>query len=121
MNEQIVKNGMELIRKFAESLGTTSEYLMGILTKQAYIEGIENITYLIILPVVSIFIWRLFVYLDSKIKHANWDRDLYTVMGGVGAIWFLICIGIIGNAVNSITNFYHPEYWALEKIVSLLK
>lgn len=108
MNEQT----LQLIEKLALKLGTTAEYLWGVLISQAYIHGIINIS---IVGFFGLFLsigWYL--CLTYKFK----EPDPKTVAIGCLICMSILYIGLVLPKINDIiTSFVNPEYWALKQII----
>lgn len=127
MNEQTLK----LIDSLSQKLGTTSEYLWGILTKQARIDSIISIGYIILIAGIGYGLWNVHTKLLKKIPSQNkyeyssnsYDKhDTVTViMIIVANVWFIVAIIGLCCIGNVFTGFYNPEYWALDKVLSSLK
>lgn len=123
------QKGYELIEKLAEKLGTTAEYLWSILLKQAKVQMISEIIFIIIVIIFGIILWRTHKWLSTKKK---WDGDYeeagYSyhkdasgpmVIGAmIFCILFLTALFSIFTIVNCALN---PEYWALKKILEVIK
>lgn len=113
----------ELLVTLATKLGTTVEYLWGVLIKQATIEGYLNIIYCII-PIILIFLSVLYFkyYIKNKEK---WEEecDGNEIYHGAGVIsifiitFVFLIMSIIIFIPTAITAFGNPEYWALQNIL----
>lgn len=127
MNEQTLK----LIDSLSQKLGTTSEYLWGILIKQARIDSIIGIGYIILVAGIGYGLWNVHTKLLKKIpsqneyEYSSNSYDKYdtvpVIMIIVAIIWFVLAIIGFCYIGNVFTGFYNPEYWALDKILSSLK
>ena len=118
MNDQTIV----LIDRMAEKLGTTSEYLWGVLLKQAPISATITVFYFVIILFLGYGIYRLHLWLreeDEDGRSRYWHNDDLAIPMAVAAIiWaglFVIWFLTLGNAINGYIN---PEYWALEKILN---
>jgi hypothetical protein len=122
MNEQTQK----MLEQLAAKLGTTVEYLWGVLVKQAHIEFWSDILwYLVTFSIVFVGykigskLWDR----ANKAKEARYeDEEGWQIGAGltwaVSAIVGLIAVWFIPTTLYKILN---PEYWALEKILTLLQ
>ena len=123
MNEQTEK----LIEQLAQKLGTTADYLWSVLLRQAHISAITDLIYLALLIIVGVVIFKAHKKFFSKEKGSfnyydyNSGELLIAIMGLVSLVWamvFVVCLFSIGDIIN---GFFSPEYWALEKVLSLIK
>lgn len=120
----------KLITALAEKLGTTSEYLWGILVKQAYITAITNTIIIIGLIIFGIILCKVHIYLSSPVDPKDkyntdnlYDKNIgaiiimlvFTTIWFIAAIVQLFCIG------DTINGFINPEYCALKEILSICK
>lgn len=128
MKEEIIKEGVELIvnklELLAREMGTTVEYLWGVLAKQAFVMGSTNIGILLILAIIAPF-WSRFakhVYGLTTCDEDSWDNDImipiYIISGAYVIVTIITTIILIPEIV---TCFVNPEYWALNKILRFIK
>jgi len=119
MNENTTK----LIEQLAQKLGTTSEYLWGVLLKQAPIDATINLIQIII---VLLFGWILYKIYKKIIKNTDSTNSYYSkyeeatsvpmAMGLlVFAILLIYAFSCIGDVIN---GYFNPEYWALDRIIN---
>ena len=110
-----------LLQGLADRLGTTVEYLWGTLVRQAPIQAVTDSVYLIALGGLYWFLitrWRKFVKENTGYENED-SRAWFTAgIAIVGLICFLIASVTISGIVS---GFLNPEYWALERILSLIK
>ncbi len=108
MNEQT----LQLIEKLAFKLGTTAEYLWGVLISQAYIHGIINIS------IVGFFGLFLFIgwYICLTYKFKEPDPKIL-VIGCLICMSFVYIYLTLHEINDIITAFVNPEYWALKQII----
>jgi len=104
--------------KLAERLGTTSEYLWGVLLKQAPIYAATTMLEVLLIAVVVYFYIKFF-----KRVH-DWFED--PVASGVTLTFASIfMVGLVLAAFMSISGIIvallNPEYWALKQVLSALK
>lgn len=113
----------ELLRELAKELGTTTEYLWSVLLKQAFISGLTDVLYIVLWMIFCISLYKTFFHIRE-----NWDwyveRDWEPV-----AVWvvslqvllvFIFTIIVMFGLHTTVSAFFNPEYWALQKILSLL-
>ena len=128
MNEELQKTASELLKTLSEQLGTTVDQLWVILVKQAFVSAVVNgwgiFCFVTLLFIIYFFNWKYY----TKIK--KWaekgpeysDREDVPSIIVVGCtIVSIISIILIGVEIGSmIPKLLNPEYWALNKILSLL-
>lgn len=118
---------LQALTDLAAKLGTTAEYLWGVLMKQAPISGVVDLL-VCAAWVVGMVGWAKFVRRkttappktdDDRYPHADWNDD-----AGVGLAWVSVVIGagitalVIGSHLSTIVAaLVNPEYWALRQIL----
>ena len=118
---------LQALTTLANKLGTTAEYLWGVLLKQAPITGLVDLGLMIVLG-VAIYWWFRFVQRkttpplatkEDPYPSAAWTDDV-----GIGlawtsvGFWVLVYILVITtNATTIIAALFNPEYWALMQIL----
>jgi len=116
-----MENLTQLLENLANKLGTTTEYLWGIMIKQAYISGVTSLVWLVI-ALIGTFFW----FQGLNYVRKNW-KELYD---DESVVWWVMClvVGIIiislifiENDSNFVTALLNPEYWALEKVLETIK
>ena len=115
-----------LLEKLAEKLGTTTEYLWGVLLKQAPIIAATELVYLVLVILGGIVLYKIHKRLSKKVDGNNSiyykaDELVIAPMVIAAIIWvilFIMCFFSIGTII---TGFFNPEYWALDEIMSLIK
>lgn len=127
MNEEIVKKAMEMLGALASKLGVTTEYLWSVLVKQGKYEAISDLVFCL---VVGLIVWRVIKWAPGAFKafrESDFDKEEgVTVMRAA-----LLVLGVCGTAIlaiialttlpSIITNFFNPEYFALQKVMEILK
>lgn len=119
MNEQTAA----LVSQLAAKLGTTSEYLWGVLLKQAAIQGwimlLQYSVTLIVLVAFFRFRSRLSAAWHSWVEAEEVSAVVgIVVIGLVMTIWLIACVFTVESML---TAFLNPEYWALERVLSAVK
>lgn len=120
MNEQTAA----LLQGLATKLGTTSEYLWGILLKQAPIAGVMILVQYALTAVALYVIWRYREAIGTQVRDGlSSDAEVLVFIGlivsvGVSIVWLLACLFAIESMV---TAFLNPEYWALNKVLATVK
>jgi hypothetical protein len=122
MNE----NTTALLEKLATKLGTTSEYLWGVLIRQAAISATTDLIYVILIGCLGVAIWKLHKRFLKKDAHGDTVYEnneglvvtpmlCAAIIFGFAAIWAFFAIGDI------FTAYLNPEYWALKEILDTVK
>jgi len=123
MNEKT----MEMLTKLAEKFGITTEYLWGVLLKQALIAGIIELATVLVLVTV---LWVCFRFIQRKttVPAATEDDDCpvaeWRDIDWVVFIWIAFALfavfvlyTVLTGLGNAITAFLNPGYWALKQIM----
>lgn len=126
MNETTSK----LLEQLANKLGTTSEYLWGVLLKQAPIAATTRLIQTILVIISGVILLKVHQRL-LKVENPNdvYSRSLYEKHGEFASIPMVICllifsiffiftIGCFGTIIN---GYFSPEYWALKEILDSFK
>ena len=124
MNEKT----LQALTELANRLGTTTEYLWGVLLKQAPISGIIDLVFMTILIVVSVLLIQFVIRKTTKPKEteayhdpgAEWAEEA-AVLAWILVFTFLLFITafVLFNFSTAITAMVHPEYWALHQILNM--
>lgn len=126
MNEQTTK----LIEQLATKLGTTSEYLWGVLIRQSYISAISTIITDIIIILLGFVLWKVHKYfmktqrLDSMRdyeKYGDSESTLTILMTVCVFVYSVLIVVMLCRISDIINGFFNPEYWALNHILESLK
>ncbi len=110
-----------LLETLAKKLGTTAEYLWAVLVKQAFIASCIDILQYIILGVATYFFIKLTKKYWLMGEEKRWDTIWLIIPGIAGVALLLIWIVAFIAIQNTITGFINPEYWALNKILDVVK
>lgn len=112
----------KIIERLSNQLGTTSEYLWGVLISQASIYAITTIIEVVVSILLSIFCYKLHKMFS---KEDNGGCTVYCnnvelvvpmiVFSGVCAILLVSSLFCISPIITALAN---PEYWALEQILN---
>lgn len=120
MNQQL----SALLEKLATKLGTTTEYLWGVLVKQAYISATMSLLYLALSIVSGIILFKLHKAFLVEKKEGNYSRNKYETNEEVGAImavlavvWLILSVCLLCGLSNIFNGYFNPEYWALKEIL----
>jgi hypothetical protein len=110
-----------LLEQLAQKLGTTADFLWGILIKQAFLSALTDLIFLIISVLFGLFLYKIHIkFCDSENKWSYYEKEEALAIPMVIAamlffVFFLIMLFSCGNIINGLFN---PEYWALNKILS---
>ena len=120
MNDQT----LQVLTTLATKLGTTAEYLWGVLLRQATIAGVMNLTIVAIMVVAAVLLARFVRGKTKKIDDGTgWERAAWEGEGAFfawGAVFFfgaITFVAVIIEVPAAITAFVNPEYWALSRIL----
>jgi len=119
MSDQV----MEILRVLAEKFGTTTEFLWGILVRQAYVFGITSI---VVFAATSLLVflwnWGVFRYeIPSDDPKGDTKFGVYMLrLFGVMLAFIWTCMFLSGMHEVS-TALINPEYWALRQVLGGLK
>ena len=114
MNQEM----MTALRELAAKLGTTTEYLWGVLIRQAYIHGLTGLFLYALLGLACFFWWKSAVRWASSEKDPYSEMELAYIFTGVGlAILVVLALIYMGEVL---TAFISPEYWALKQVLGAL-
>jgi len=122
MNEQV----MEILRVLAEKFGTTTEFLWGIMIRQAYVHGITAIICFLVTSIL-IFGWN-WIWWRAEVDEETSRRDqgdrMFAIfmcrLGGLGLVFIWTCLFLSGM-IEVTTALINPEYWAIKQVLGGLK
>ncbi len=124
MKEEITKTVETLLRDLASQLGTTTEYLWRVLVAQAPIDSIITLLqFSLVFPLAYLY-YKWFKYAITNWNQINRDDlELFhgngLIIAGIGLMILIIAFIVIIPA--TLTGFLNPEYWALDKLLDVLK
>ena len=120
MNDQI----MEILRVLAEKFGTTTEFLWGIMVRQAYVVGISQII-AFVMAGLFVFAWNRYVWSIRLPEDPQEDRGgdktfgimMVRLFGIIGAcMWAMMLLCGLTEITTALIN---PEYWAIKQVGQL--
>jgi hypothetical protein len=120
MTDQI----MEILRILAEKFGTTTEFLWGIMVRQAYVVGISQIL-AFVMAGLFVFAWNRYVWSIRLPEDPQEDRGgdktfgiiMVRLFGVVGAcMWAMMFLCGLTEITTALVN---PEYWAIKQVGQL--
>ena len=119
-------NQKEIIEQLANKMGTTSEYLWGILVKQAPIDSTITLVQVIMVYIFGYILYKL--HLKFSIKEGEYKLSSYDKSDSLsGVMWigfgmFVILAFTSFLCITGIVNGYlNPEYWALDRVLDTIK
>lgn len=120
-----MENLTQLLQQLAEKLGTTTEYLWGVLIKQAPISAVTDLVYLFLVILGGIALYKIHKRFSKEIdgnKSIYYEHEWLEIsMVFVSFTLVVIFIYYILSIKGIITGFFNPEYWAFNEVVRLLK
>lgn len=125
MNENITK----LLEQLAQKMGTTTEYLWGVLLRQAPISSTISLIQFLATILFGFALWKIHKRLVKTEKGDRYEENGYEkyemaailpmIFGLIlFAILFIYHLSAIGDIIN---GYFNPDYWALKEIISSLK
>ena len=120
MTDQI----MEILHVLAEKFGTTTEFLWGIMVRQAYVVGISQIL-AFVMAGLFVFAWNRYVWSIRLPEDPQEDRGgdktfgimMVRLFGVVGAcMWAMMFLCGLTEITTALVN---PEYWAIKQVGQL--
>lgn len=117
---------VNLLTGLAAKLGTTSEYLWEILLKQAPISSTIILVQIIFTVLSGIFLWKLHKYFSKETdeRYSMYDRGnggLEALMVMFSSLILITSIILFFGIADMLNGYFNPEYWALNKILNVLK
>lgn len=125
-----MQNNNQLLETLAQQLGTTVEYLWGVLLKQAPVSATIDLVTCLLLIAFMYGTWRLHRYYSAPINDDEdyldctryEENDLAIIIVVVFGVVSLVMLFCILSAIPGIINgYFNPEYWALKEILNSVK
>jgi hypothetical protein len=121
-------NTTKLLRDLAQKMGTTTEYLWGVLIRQARIDAIIKLTELIIVLIIGVVLLLLFFRFNKKNPDdsgslSNWfekSEPLSVVFVICCIIWLLFFFVSLSTINDIFYGFLNPEYVALKNVMDFI-
>lgn len=117
----------KLIADLANKLGTTTEYLWGVLLRQASIDATVTLIQVIIIALMGFFLYRLHLKFIRPIPDDEYNDNLYEKYDGsipvallIAFIWIVFATAAFFSFGNIVYGYFNPEYWALEQILNTI-
>ena len=117
---------LQALTALANKLGTTAEYLWGVLLRQAPITGVVNLAVMVtwVTAAVLLLRWvRRKTQVPPKTKEdpyprAEWDSDGAFFAWGGAILFAALTALIVGLELSGVVAaLVNPEYWALRQIL----
>ena len=121
MNEQTAK----MVEQLAEKLGTTTEYLWGILIRQAPMSAFIDLVYCVLVLFMGYGLFKVHKWLlkateDYDSLYEQFKEGAVLPMVIASLVWCILFMGCFFSIANIINGFFNPEYWALNKVLRSL-
>jgi hypothetical protein len=120
-------NTLKAVEALANKLGTTAEYLWGVLIKQAQVEFIIGIILSVLMLVLLVTGFKLLKWAlgrDSdgikRLDYMNSDQENKAIACLIAGGFFLLVsvIALPIFIIDTISIGLNPEYWALSQILN---
>ena len=115
----------ELLNNLANKLGVASSELWAILLKQAQIDALMSLTYIISVAIMGVLLLKLHKYFSKETKgnysHYDSTDGIGIVMIVASLVWMILFISTFFSFSNMFNGFFNPQYWALNKILETIK
>jgi hypothetical protein len=117
---------LQALTDLANKIGTTTEYLWGVLLKQAPLTGVIDLL-LTVAWVLGAVMWCRYVLRKTTRPHPT-DDDMYPCADWTGEAAFFswlsaVLVAIVaavvvsGSLATTVAALLNPEYWALRQIL----
>jgi hypothetical protein len=117
---------LQALTAMAQKLGTTAEYLWGVLLRQAPISGAIDLAIMVFLVGASV-LWARFVNKkttchppteENRYTRADWEEEgAFLAWLSVGGLLVISFVVISGSLATTVAALFNPEYWALRQIL----
>jgi len=119
-----MENLTDLLETLATKLGTTTEYLWGVLIRQASINAMINLVYFVFVLLAGVGLYMLHKKFskeddDGDSIYSDSDEAIPTIMVIVTIIWIIMFFVGFFSLGSVFYGFFNPEYWALEKVLNV--
>jgi hypothetical protein len=118
VNETLQNQVADLLAKLAEQLGVGTEFLWGVLIKQAAVDG--ALAAVMVLLCFAYFAgYGAFTAYCLKNTHSSEAADAARIFGAI--LLIPVSVSWIWNLWMAVTALINPEYYALQQILEVLK
>lgn len=117
---------LQALTDLANKLGTTADYLWGVLLKQAPLTGAINLVLMAAWVIFAVIWYRMVVRKTSRPKateddrypSADWDGESAALAwASVLAVAVIGGLSVSARLTNTVAALVNPEYWALIQIL----
>jgi len=120
MNAEIT----EMLRELATQLGTTTEYVLDVLAKQAMIEGALGVLPILVVAAATLVLVLLIVK-KTRVPQSDgvcdWrGEDAVIAWVVLGFIVVADVLFFLRIARHILTAFFNTEYWAISRLMEML-
>lgn len=120
--DKLINSVGPFIKELASGLGTTSEKVMVILTKQAYADAIEGFCTVIICAVVAYGWYRFALLWANRMDNGNWSSEGWVPLGIFSCvIGFMTFIIASSCCVGAVKRLFNPEFYALKIVLDYIE
>ncbi len=108
-----------VIKQVAESLGTSSEHVMIIFTKQVYADVVENFLCIAICGGIAFAWYKFSKFWFDRVENHDWDSDGEVINTVISVIIYII-IAVLASVslITGIKMLINPEYYAFTAVLS---
>ena len=116
---------LQALTILANKLGTTAEYLWGVLLKQAPISGVTDLLTCVLLIFAAIALTK-FVYCKTKprksecssYEYPEWNNEAaFFAWAGCFLFFCFALLSVAFSIQGIVAAFLNPEYWTLMQIL----
>ena len=117
---------LQSLTGLANKLGTTAEYLWGVLLRQAPLTGAIDLM-LTMAWVIGTVVWCRFIVRkttcprptdDDRYPNAEWtDEAAFLAWASAVAVALIAGVVVISSLATTVSALVNPEYWALRQIL----
>lgn len=111
----------QLIEGIAISLGTTAEYMWGVLVQQAPVSSATQVAAFVVTGLILSFLTYKFRKVLKSDNLCGADGFLFLGFIILGIVWVIYFALLCSLSEMIIAGFFNPEYWALQTILESVK
>lgn len=112
----------QIIQEIAKQLGIVADKIYPILIRQAYVEGFTNLFSLMLCVVFGVVSYKIF---KKTLNLCLEDETLALIFGIICIITILVSllsfVTFCMNFTNMVTALVNPDYYIIQKIISMMK
>ena len=110
-----------LLQGLANKLGTTSEYLWGVLLKQAPVYAAINVAEMIATALIAYAYYRSWAWAKGLVKDYDTEAFGFIYLSLVGVFVLVLALASFFSVGNIVTALMNPEYWAFKQVLAAVK